>query len=391
MTKKLLALAVAGAFAAPMAATAADNVVIYGTLNLSMDFTEAKGATAVGTPQVPGAPAVTYQGVNADSTQQISCSSCNIGFRGEEDLGGGLKAWFQLESGIDPDEGSGTWTSRNSAAGLKGGWGTFLIGRWDTPHKLNINATTPFYATTTAAYNSILGADGGLGVGATPGTNFDNRQGNSVQYWSPKFAGGLTARLLYSTRTDSSAATANNGAAGTAGEDMAWGASVAWDAKNLYAGFSYEDQSDYGAFGTASLDRQAYAVNVSYAFMGKYRVGVIWENQDWDVAGTVANTTTSTDRDAYGIYAVLPVGPGAVHAWYINADDWDGRSSSGADFWSLGYYYDLSKRTKLYIQYASMDNDTNSRYRLGAGPGNRLEPSTGADPEAFSIGVRHSF
>lgn len=391
MTKKLLALAVAGAFAAPFAASA-DSVTIYGTLNVSMDFTEAEGATAVGTPVLPGQPATTYQGINADSTQQVSCSSCNIGFRGEEDLGGGLKAWFQLESGIDPDEGSGTWTSRNSAVGLRGGWGTFLIGKWDTPHKLNNNATTPFYATTTAAYNSILGADGGLGQGAAPGTPFDNRQNNSVQYWSPNFAGGLMVRLLYSTGRDSAAAADNSGADGTPGEDYVYGGSIAWNAKNLYAGISYEEQKDVGAVGANGLDRTAYTLNVSYAFMGKYRVGVIWENLEIDQASVlVPGGIESPDRDAYGIYAQLPLGPGAVHAWYIQADDWSNVNDSGADFWAIGYYYNLSKRTILYAQYASMDNDTNSRYRLGGGPGNRLTPSTGADPEAFSLGVRHTF
>lgn len=406
MTKKLLALAVAGAFAAPFAASA-DSVTIYGTLNMSLDFTEAKGASTINRPA--GFPQASLQGVDATSTEQISCSSCNIGFRGEEDLGGGLKAWFQLESGINPDEGAGDWTSRNSAVGLRGGWGTFLIGKWDTPHKLNINANTPFFATTTAAYNSIFGADGGLGVGANPGTPFDNRQNNSIQYWSPTFAGGLMARLLYSTGRDSAAATDNNGNPGTAGEDDVWGASLVWNAKNLYVGASYEKQSETVAPVAASVgivggvpavipatpgadrDREAYSINVSYAFMGKYRVGAIWENIDVEVAGPVAGTNTSIDRDAYGIFAVLPLGPGAVHAWYIKADDWSDRDDSGADFFAIGYYYNLSKRTILYAQYANMDNDNFGRYRLGAGPGNRLTPSTGADPEAFSLGVRHTF
>lgn len=370
MTKKLLALAVAGAFAAPFTA-AADSVTIYGTLNMSIDFTEADGAAN---------PAN-----NIDSTQQISCSSCNIGFRGEEDLGGGLKAWFQLESGIDPDEGSGTLTSRNSAVGLRGGWGTFLVGRWDTPHKLNINAKTPFFATTTAGYNAILGYDGGLGVAANSVGNFDNRQGNSIQYWSPTFAGGLTGRLMYTTRTDSSTVAQNNGTPNTAGESDGWGVSLAWDAKNLYAGAAYEKHNDAGV-GPTSLDQEAYSFNLSYAFMGKYRVGVIYENQDFDLpAGG------STDRDAFYIFAVLPVGPGAIHASYANADDWDGRPDSGADVWSIGYYYDLSKRTKVYIQYTQLDNDSNAAYRLAAGPGNRLQPALGADPQAFSLGVRHQF
>lgn len=379
MTGRLITVA-ALALAAPLNAQA-DNVVIYGTLNMSLDFTEAKGATAPGT-QSPG---VAAGGVNADSTQQVSCSACNIGFRGEEDLGGGLKAWFQLESAIDPDEGSGTWTRRNSAVGLKGGWGTVLVGNWDTPHKKNIQAKSPFYTTTNGAYNSIFGTDGGAGNGATPASPFDNRQTNSIQYWSPKMAGGLKVNLLYSTRSDASAAAANNGAPGTAGEDSAWGASILWDAKNLYAGASYEQQDDVSATAGQSDDNTAYAFNFSYAFAGKYRVGAVWENIEYERGGT------ASDRDAYGIFGVLPLGPGAVHAWYIKADDWSGRPDSGADFWALGYYYDLSKRTKLYVQYAAIDNDRNARYRLGGSAGNRLIPDTGADPEAFNLGIRHSF
>lgn len=146
MIHRLKTLAAATAFAMPCTSVA-DGVTIYGTLNLSWDYTKAEGATVPGTQ----APGVAATGANIDSTQQISCSACNIGFRGEEDLGGGLKAWFQLESAIDPDEGSGTWTRRNSAVGLKGGWGTVLVGNWDTPHKRNIQDKSSFYTTTNTA------------------------------------------------------------------------------------------------------------------------------------------------------------------------------------------------------------------------------------------------
>lgn len=188
-------------------------------------------------------------------------------------------------------------------------------------------------------------------------------------------------KLLYSTRTDSATATGP----GTSGEDSVWGGNITWDAKNLYVGASYENQDDVSVTAGQSNENTAYAFNASYAFLGKYRIGAIWENIEYTRGGL------DSDRDAYGVFAVLPLGPGAVHAWYIQADDWSATSDSGADFWALGYYYDLSKRTKLYVQYASIDNDTNARYRLGGSAGNRLIPSTGADPEAFNIGIRHQF
>jgi predicted porin len=385
MTKKLLALAVAGAFAAPFTASAADNVTIYGTLNLSIDFTKTRAATA--TPTNP-------LGETPGQTTQISCSSCNIGFRGEEDLGGGLAAWFQLESGIDPDERTGSLTSRNSAVGLKGGWGTFLIGNWDTPGKLNVNAYTPFYATTVGAYNMILGAQGGVGgFGPADGVAFDNRQTNSVQYWSPQFLGGLGVRLLYSTGGDSPT---NGGVPGQPQtNDYVYGGSIVWDKGNLYAGVAYEKQQDSitSGFPPSLNDRDMWSVNVSYAFAGKYRVGAIYDQQTYNsLPGTLTPTLTSNSSvNQFMIFAVLPVGPGAFHAQYSNADDWDNRSDSGADGWSVGYYYDLSKRTKLYVQWAQVDNDSLATYKLGSGPGNRLQGAPGASVQAASLGVRHSF
>src|SRR3954462_5450954 len=118
MQKKLMALAVAGALSAPVAAFAqASNVQIYGRANVGVDNYEAKGATAA----------------NADfkGRMRVFDQGSRLGVRGTEDLGGGLKALFQIESGVNIDSGSangqngalnsstGRFASRDSFVGLE--------------------------------------------------------------------------------------------------------------------------------------------------------------------------------------------------------------------------------------------------------------------------------
>ena len=90
----------------------------------------------------------------------MSSNSSNIGFRGSEDLGGGLKAIFQIESAINIDTGSGGLGSRNSNVGLSGGWGTVFYGNWDTPYKVITLKADPFFATSAASFNSLYGSPG---------------------------------------------------------------------------------------------------------------------------------------------------------------------------------------------------------------------------------------
>ena len=125
MNKKLMAVAVAGALAAP--ATVLAQVQIYGRANLGFDNYSATGATAA----------------NQDfkARNRVFDNSSRLGFRGTEDLGGGLRALFVIESGVNIDTGSqnsqfgganastGFLASRDSYAGLEGNWGRVTFGR----------------------------------------------------------------------------------------------------------------------------------------------------------------------------------------------------------------------------------------------------------------------
>jgi len=129
MNKKLMTLAVAGAFAAPAAAFAqASNVQIFGTMYL--EYAYAKQGAIAG----PSGGDL----VNVDIMQT---PGSEIGVKGEEALGGGTSAWFQCVSTADIRGSSQNgFCSRNSAIGMKGSWGNAYAGNWDMPMKKSAGA-----------------------------------------------------------------------------------------------------------------------------------------------------------------------------------------------------------------------------------------------------------
>ena len=118
MNKKLMAVAVAGAFVTPALVYAQNATVqVYGRANVEYGYVD--------------------QGNNRPNTDMFQTPGGSaVGFKGQEQLGGGLAAWFQCESsadvrGLNQDG----FCSRNSAIGLRGGWGNLFFGKWDTPMK----------------------------------------------------------------------------------------------------------------------------------------------------------------------------------------------------------------------------------------------------------------
>src|SRR5688500_14980569 len=127
MQKKLMAVAVAGVLGAPAVALAQTSTVqIFGTMYVEYAYID-QGTSTTG------------ERVNVDLLQT---PGSEIGFKGEEKLGGGLSAWFQCATTADVrGQSVDGWCSRNSALGLEGGFGNVFIGNWDTPFKRTISPT----------------------------------------------------------------------------------------------------------------------------------------------------------------------------------------------------------------------------------------------------------
>ena len=208
MQKKLLTLAVAGALAVPAVSSyAQSSVEVYGYINMSLGAWRWKDATDQTTsPDV--------------SKFDITSGASNVGVRGRETLGGGLSAWFQVETNAGMERSNNVahtsgFASRNSAVGLQGNWGNVFLGQWTTPWAdldalWAIGTVGPFgpvtsiigrRETTGAAPNANC-SNTGSGVGASVGGNCDSveaaggvghpfwrRASNAVSYQSPVVAG----------------------------------------------------------------------------------------------------------------------------------------------------------------------------------------------------------
>src|SRR5437667_8447145 len=206
MNKKLVALAVAGAFALPVAAQAQTaNVTLYGRLNIDLEFINGRTCDAAVFP----IPAGQCAGVTKNPTvNRVSSNSSRFGVRGTESLGGGLNAIFQIESSINGDTNAGNLGGRETFVGLQGSWGKATVGRFLMPeddlHPIFGNAPT---LTTSILSTAALWAQGPFDKGSG---GFDARTGNSIRYDTANLT-GFTAALHYSTRDSSGNADGETG------------------------------------------------------------------------------------------------------------------------------------------------------------------------------------
>ncbi len=186
MNKKLVAVAIAGLLAAPLAQAQTANVTLYGRMNLDMEVVNAKGdRNSAGL------------GGNDNNVFRVSSNSSRFGFRGTESLGGGLSAIFQIESSVDADAGGGTIAARETFVGLQGGWGTFKMGNFLSPY----DDITSIFGSVPTLIDRYPGEPGNLGRQVrirTPNGGFDNRNPNSVRYDSPIMA-GFNGSIQYSS------------------------------------------------------------------------------------------------------------------------------------------------------------------------------------------------
>jgi len=404
MNKKIIALAIASAFAAP-AAIAQSNVVIYGRANVSFENVKTSGAATAST--------------DWGSRNRVSSNSSRLGFKGEEDLGNGLKAFFQVESTVAFDSGAASngWVGRNTGVGLKGAFGSVLLGQWDTPYKLSTDPLDPFLNTGVAGYSSIIGNGGptaanitgaaSAAADAATSVQFDRRQRNSIQYWTPSYS-GFSGRIMYSANEEKTQDTVTT----TVQRDPSlWSVSGTYDNGPLYATLAYERHNDYGTGGTAanttalaSTEDTGIRAGIAYTFLGTTKVAFAYERLEFEPI-----STQTVKRNAYYVSLAHKMGPGTIRAAYTLARDPSGTTGApgvggiggpdtngGAKQYSLGYGYSLSKRTELYALYTKIKNDSTASYNFatnGLGAANVASGgvSPGSDPTAYGIGVIHNF
>ena len=343
MNKKLIALAVVGACVAPAAmAQTAGPVTLYGRVYETIVSVKADTGTNPAT-----APAI-------DRRTRVDDQASLLGVRGTEDLGGGLKAFFQLETAFKPDQNDTPFAARNSGVGLEGGWGSFVVGRWDTPYKVSTYPIDAFGDLTMAGISG-LGHDQG---------NFDRRDQNMLQYWSPNFAGFQFKVMVQAN--EAKTATSNP-------HDTS--ANVTYTRGPLYAMVAYEDHKDPSA---AVTKEHAWSGGAAYSF-GPIKIGGEYEQ----ISRDAATGNNPPDRKEWLANIIWTFGNNQLLYQHQNSKDVDCKSDT------IGYKYIFSKRTFFIAEYMRTDNKDAGTCSFATTASFPVKP--GQDVQAAAVGLQHVF
>ena len=350
MKKSLLALAALTAFAG--AASAQSSVTLFGVVDVSARYVE-------------------YGDFDQGMLATDGNASSRLGFRGVEDLGGGLKAGFWIEGSLQADTGNAngqTW-QRRATVSLMSGWGEIRLGRDYTPTFWNWTVFDPF-GTNGVGQSTNLGLET---AGLTPGGSYGTlvRADNTVGYFLPAM-GGFYGQVMQ-----------------TFGEDVDG---------NKYSGFRLGYAAGpfnvAGSWGTTEVDLDTGLDGDNWNIAGSWKTGFGMFSAFY---GNIE--VGSLEQENWFVGYQLPIGAFTIKASYGEVD----RSGvpagvaatvaeGDASQIAVGFTYDLSKRTALYGTYSQIENN-GTRFRTTSIVNNGTAPyaTVGQDAMGYEFGVRHSF
>ena len=336
---------------------------------------------------------VSNKGTGAGSVTRLTNSGYNssrLGFRGTEDLGGGMSASFWLEAGVSNDDGQGAGTSNNNQAvgtfnattganapvrpgtqgltfnrrstvSLAGGWGELRLGRDYTPQFWNLTVFDPFGTNGAGTTQTLLGTTGQAITGATT-----VRASNSIGYFLPGNLGGFYGQVQHYRGENPSTAGAT--------ED---------DGNGLGMRIVY-------AAGPLNIALGVSRTNASTGDIDQNNIGAQWDFGVAKLMGHIAFDEVGTQEGrGWLIGGLMPVGVGEIRASFSQYCVDNGTTEPRSRKMALGYVHNLSKRTAVYTTFARVRNSNGATSSAvpGAAPG----PAANASSSAFDFGLRHSF
>jgi predicted porin len=338
MKKSLIALAVLGTLSA--GALAQSNVTLYGVVDMGLEQTRLS----------PG-------GSTLRQSSGIQSGS-RLGFKGTEDLGGGMSASFQLEMGLDASTGAsgqgGLAFGRQSWVGLNGGFGSLKLGRQYVPLFGALDTIDPLGTGITGDGSGIAAVFRSYGV----------RMNNTVNYSTPGM-GGFSAEVAYGLGE----------VAGSGSTGSQFGFAGTYSGGPLTVVAAYHNQGQVAA-GVDTGDSRTALIGGAFDLKAVKLHGAFATNRDKDGAGI----SVGNSRD-YMLGVSAPVGPVSVMASYVRHDD---RFVANADaaYWQLAATYSLSKRTNFYTSYSTIKNEAAGTTGSGA---------AGVNISWINVGIRHKF
>lgn len=320
--------------------------------------------------------AIRYVKFPAGSVTSLSSGgnyTSRFGFSGTEDLGGGLRAGFRLESTLAADTGTvstgNQFFDRVSYVSLSGPWGEFRFGRDFTPAFKSFSPADPFGfvglggLTNAFSTNSTFPIFEAFGAGA----NTNGRSSNSVGYTTGASESGLFANIMVAPSEG-----------GQAGAYRYYGGRVGLKREKF-------DVTIYGSVTRIPVSQRDFQ---QLGVAGRY---------SFDYVKLTFNVTQLKYMNSVQLLSlvgiVIPVGPGEIKASYTQVTNQGAvgsrgisRDGSRTDFFALGYVHHLSKRTALYSTVARIANTGLGSYGL---PG--VPPAAGKGSRGIEAGIRHIF
>lgn len=404
MKKLPLALALGAAF---IGSAASAQVTVYGRLYPFLVQEKLSGGSAAGTTVSSLTSAITA--TPADKTiLGMAAGNSHIGFRGTEDLGGGLKAMFQLEgvasvdNGTGASDGGGFMFDRNTFVGLSGGFGEIKLGRFDSVFK-EMGDKLGILGTSSGTPMSSSGVLRNVGFGTSSSTSrFHERLANSVQYTTREM-GGLKAAIQYSM-----------GEANVGVQDRrAWSYGVEYEVGPFEFAVAQEVHHDYfgGSANAPSAQRNnsvadqnsinskdtATEFSVTWSINKQHKVAFDYNKKRYYESATVTGRFQSYNQSAWMIsmenrwsdqwrtsahYVKAGAGTCTRVATACSTAGLEGSK------YTVGAAYYLNRRTYFYGVVSKLTNGASSVYRNDFS-GNR--PLAGQDISHLIFGISRGF
>ncbi len=296
-----------------------------------------------------------------------------LGFRGSEDLGSGLKANFQFEMGVSADTGNGNIPgpnlafTRQSWVGLSGNWGALTLGRQYTPIFRTTWRNDPFGVN--AVFSPVIlwsqtDAQGSL-------LPWASRADNAIMYASPSNL-PVSGTLMFAPGEAGSLSTSS-------GNYM--GGSLSYASGPVWLSYAFQQRkSGTGAAPVASpITSTAHALAANYEVQ-QFRLGLTIGRQ----GSNVTSDNKATLVNVHGQYNFTA--SQALLVSYGNRNV--ANSTRDQNVLTLGYNYDLSKRTMLYARLLMLRNKGNGNVSLG---GVGVAPNSGDSLSLTGVGMLHRF
>jgi len=364
MNKKLVAVAVAGLFAAPVAALAQSSVTISGTLKGGIEHTKLSNTAR-----------------NPSGSVSIVDDSSRILFNVVEDLGGGLQAIGQYDFRGTLDQGT-LAASGNNHIGLRSkSWGRVFFGRQDL-HYFNRESDLTAKGSLRGDSISLLAFAGG-GATAIAGAT---RTANVIHYTTPNW-GGFTMIAAYSSNAKGADADIGSGIR----KGQAWNLNPNMAGANWQVGYSYwSGKDDAGGNTVGTGNQRGDRLYGSYTWSG-FKFGLAWDKSK--IKGAT-NGATLSDRTVWSIPLGYSWGSHNINAHFDKArNDRSTAADDSARMFAISYAYDLSKRTSAALTYARINNAVAGTYNLftAVGLGGGVATAAGEDPRMWGVTLRHAF